>query len=82
MQENLRKMFLTALPMLIVGLGLFFVILLHFNMQERNREADTYIRFQGCSLNIPPNIKTQEKIDSCWRKVQASTGVTVDHFSE
>lgn len=82
MHENLKKLLLNATPLIIVGLGLVFTIFLILNIQERGKQTDTYLKFEVCSLNIPPGIKTQEKINACWQRVEKSTGLTVDHFNE
>jgi Mg2+/citrate symporter len=82
MQDNMKKLFLTVIPLIIVGLGLLLTILLLLGLQERSKQDDTYLRFEVCSLNVPPTGKTQADIDRCWTRVEKSTGVTVDHFSE
>lgn len=82
MQDNIKKLLINAIPLIMVGFGLLFTIALMLNMQERNRQTDTYLKFQVCSLNIPPAGKTQAVIDKCWDRAEKATGVKVDHLSE
>lgn len=61
------------------------VILVTFivtEVQRQTKRDGTYSRFTTCALSIPAEERGQDRIEDCWTKVQADTGVTVKRYDK
>lgn len=67
--------------LLLVSTAVLFYFLT-LRLGDVANENQTYSRYISCVLSVEAVERNQEKIDSCWDKVQADTGYEVKRYDE
>lgn len=82
MLRKVKVMLAAALPTIVLVSVSCLLLWLTIDNRERSRTNATYLRFNACSLNIPPSQRAGSDIDRCWDAAEQATGVNVPHFGK